>query len=141
MNPEELGTNRDKNRGMQYNLTPGYTPEKKPSSFGSFFSNAFNGGRFTGLDTNQMSLIDLTGLEGIDLTNALKQNEMINSQNALGQFDYSGAFDMGMSAFNDINKYNYQKDVLDIYKGEAAARNAEIARKNNTRSAWANAYN
>ncbi len=102
--------------------------------------SAFQNGRATIFDSNQMNLVPTEGLEGKPLTNALQQNEMISSQNAMGQFDWGGAFDVGMSAFNAFNQYNYQNDMMDMYKGQISDARAERARKNKTRDAWSNAY-
>ena len=51
-------------------------------------------------------------------------------------FNWSGAANLGLSAFNAYNQYNYQNEALKMARNEAAVRDRELARKDKTRSNW-----
>ncbi len=72
---------------------------------------------------------------GLQKMKALDLASNINNANS---FDFGGAFDIGLSAFNAFNQYNYQKDAMNMYKKQIQTQNDEIARQNAVRSSWAN---
>ena len=118
-------------QASQFSLDSAFDPMKKALGGAS---SMFSGGRLNILDSAQMDRVNLDGLKGVELTNGLKQNEAIDAQNALGQFDYTGAFNTGLSAFNAYNKYNYQNDMLDMYKQDLGMKYADNARRDATRA-------
>lgn len=71
----------------------------------------------------------------------MKAEDLKNTINNSNSFDWGGAFDTGLSAFNAFNQYKYQNDTMDLYKSQIAEARAERTRKNTTRDAWSNAYN
>ncbi len=77
----------------------------------------------------------LTAIEINDLNTGAEKAALANDMNS---FDWTGAFNVGLSAFNSYNQYNHQNDMMDMYKGQIASQNAEIARQNKTRSSWSN---
>jgi len=149
LNPWELGTNRDPNKGIQYNLTT--DPNRSAFSISDALKNVYNplqsvGSAFSGIfngytptySQEQMVAAGVSPTQALDMA---KTNQLGLDQYNANSFDWTGAFNTGLSAFNTFKQNDYQDQMLDLYKGQIQAQNAEIARKNKTRSAWANAYN
>jgi hypothetical protein len=60
--------------------------------------------------------------------------------NDLNSFDWMGTANLGLSAFNAYNQYNYQQEALKGAREDRAVRNAELARKNAARDSWSSAF-
>lgn len=55
-------------------------------------------------------------------------------------FNWSEAFDIGMSTFNDITKYNQNKDMMGLYKQDLGKKWADQDRRDATRAKWSSAF-
>ena len=76
---------------------------------------------------------DLTGLAGL---NGAKQKYYEGLANP--GFDFTGAANIGLSAFGAYNQYKYQNEMMDAYKGQLASQQHQIDRSNAAKDSWSN---
>jgi len=112
---------------------------------GGLFSDNYNDNRVNILDSNQQNLpytqAQIAGAESPTIANEMTQaNNMTNTTNQAGQFDYTGAINTGLSAFNTYNNYKLQNEKMDLYRTDLSMKWADQARRNNTRDAWSSAF-
>jgi len=109
-----------------------------------YTSDNYGDGRWNILDTNQQAMPfssqQIAGADGVEGLNMAEANNLTSQTNQAGQFDFTGAANLGLSAFNAYNNYNYQKDMMDIYKTDMSNKWADTDRRNKTREAWGSAF-
>ena len=122
---------------------PGTAPESTTSSF---FSDDNNDNRWNILDTNQQALpfssdaMTATGISPTQANEMAQANSLVNKTNQAGQFDYTGAANLGLSAFSTWNNYNMQNEQMDLYKKDLNKKWADQDRRNATRANWSSAF-
>ena len=55
-------------------------------------------------------------------------------------FDWTGAANLGLSAFNTWNNYNMQNEQMDLYKQDLNKKWADQDRRDSTRKEWSSAF-
>ena len=124
--------------------TPATVPGTAPTS--SFFSDDNNDNRWNVLDTNQQALpfsseaMTATGVSPTQANEMAQANNLVGKTNQAGQFDYTGAANLGLSAFNTWNNYNMQKDQMSLYKQDLNKKWAGQDRRDATRKEWSSAF-
>ena len=135
VNPAALQTNTDYTNTLG---SAGATTPQNGSSLSDTVGGLFGGGT-SEADTYASSLGGVGNMDvgQLDKYKAMQAQDAYNSSQG---FDYTGAINTGLSAFNTYNNYKLQNEKMDLYRTDLSMKWADQARRNNTRDAWSSAF-